>query len=253
MSNFAMKERYVYRERRRFLIALAAVVGFTLSASAQDSRNVRAGVVQSVDGVPLKLVWVQELGVWRGHLTEADGRFTYPAGKRAALLFVKEGFRPEIRMTTASEAPGELSVVLTPEQEPARSLPLCYRHGRDATIHEFEVARVRGLKVIRCRDVDYVEYSATYTGGGSVARLSSMTGILVGGLTPTPEWVTGLRSLTVRSIKCGYDGWFDLRGVSAEGLESRWVGYSFAHVEYSKIPWAIARYFDKAIDKGCCR
>ena len=241
------------RERRGLVIALAAAIGFTLSASAQDSKNVRAGVVQSADGVPLKLVWVQEFGVWRGRLTEVDGRFTYPAGRGATLLFVKEGFRPEIRMTTGSEAPGELSVVLTPEHEPARSLPLCYRHGRDATIHEFEVARVRGLKVIRRRDADYVEYSASHTDRGAVARLSSMTGIHVGGLTPTPEWVAGLGSLTVRSLKCGDDEWFDLCGVSAEGLESRWVSYAFAHVEYSRSPSAAARYFDKAIDKGCCR
>jgi hypothetical protein len=233
-------------------IALAAAVRTTPQASAQAPKTVRTGVVQSVDGVPLKFVWVQELGALRGRLTEADGQFAYPAGRRATLLFVKDGFRPEIRVTGGSEAGGELFVVLQPEDKPARSLPFCYRHGQN-TIHELELGGVRGVQVRRNRDADYVEYSATYDYGGRVVRLSSMSGIHVAGLTPTTEWLRGLESLTVRSLRVGDDQWFDLRGTSAEGLESRWVGYAFAHVEYSRVPPPVARVFDKAIDNGCCR
>ena len=96
-------------------------------------------------------------------------------------------------------------------------------------------------------------YDATYDHGGSRWHLSSNTGIYVRGLTPQPDWVAGLLSLTVRSLRCGEDQWVDLRGVSDAGMKSRWIGYAFSHVEYSKVPPQVASVFDKAIDRASCK
>jgi len=221
-------------------------------ALAQAGANVRQGVIRSTDGAVLKLVWVQELGTWNGRLTDADGQFQFPAGKPATLLFDKDGFRPEIRLTTGSEGPDDMSVVLEPEARAALNLRSCRRRG-GCPFCELELAKAPGLQIARGGDVDFAAYYATYKRGGFFGELGSMTGVHVGGLTPTPAWVAGLSSFTVRSLRCGGDQWIDLRGVSPQGLESRWVGYAVGHVEYSNVPTPVARIFDKAIDGGCCR
>lgn len=79
-----------------------------------------------------------------------------------------------------------------------------------------------------------------------------MTGVHVGGLTPAPAWVGGLSGFSVGTIGCGGVQWIDLRGSSAGGLESRWVGYGLSFLQYSKVPPDAARAFDRAIEGGCC-
>jgi len=71
-------------------------------------------------------------------------------------------------------------------------------------------------------------------------------------MTPTRDWVAGLKSPPVGSLTCGGNQWFDLRGVTDSGLQSRWLGGLDSEVVYSKIPTSVAKIFDKAIDKGCC-
>jgi hypothetical protein len=236
---------------RRFVVALIAAGGFVSSAPAQAPENIQPGVVRSIDGRLLDQVWVQELGTWRGRNTEANGRFGFPGGKPATLLFFKGGFRPLIRATTGSEGLDGISVVLEPEPRAALNLRSCRRHV--GLLPELQPARVPGLQLRRAGDVDFAGYYATYKHDGFLGELSSMTGIHVGGETPTPEWVAGLSSFTVRSLTCGGDQWFDLRGATETGLESRWIGEGGSHVEYSKVPAPVAKVLDKALDNGCCR
>jgi hypothetical protein len=234
-----------------FVVAVVAAGCLSSSSIAQAPKPARAGLVRSSDGSPLNQVWVQHIGAWGGSLTKADGRFLLPTGK-STLLFVKDGFRPEIRVITSSEDNGGLSVVLEPEPKAAVILPSCKLQGGSPLL-ELQPARFRGVQLKRGGDVDFGAYDATYRYGGSVWDFRSMTGIHVQGVIPTPEWAAGLSSFTVRSLKCGDYQWFDLRGTSASGHESRWVGYSCSHVEYSNVPSPVARVFDKAIDNGCCR
>lgn len=165
---------------------------------------------------------------------------------------MKDGFRPEIRSVTGSEGTTELNVPLEPESGVSPSLRSC-RSQRPGPLRELELGSARGLELKRGGDVDFTGYAAKYKANGSVASLTSMTGIHVSGLTPTPDWVAGLSAFTVRAVRCGGFQWIDLRGVSAGGLQSRWIGYAFGHVEYSKVPLGAARRFDDAIDRGCCR
>lgn len=210
------------------------------------------GTVRSVGGEPLKLVWVQELGSWNGSLTKADGRFLLPSGKATTLLFDKPGYRPKLRTLGGSEAQADWSITLEPEGQAALDLRSC-QPVRSGSIHQIKLAPVRGLKIKRGREVDFAAFSAMFTYQGAVAYISGSNGIHVAGMTPTPDWSDGVSSLSVQSVKCGGDYWFDLRGSSPGGLESRWVGYAFAHVEYSKVAAPVARVLDKSIDGGCCR
>ena len=234
-----------------FLLVLVAGSCIPSASLAQTSKYPRTGEVRSSEGSPLTQVWVQPLGSWEGSLTKADGEFLLPSGK-STLLFLKDGFRPEIRALTGSENSGDVSVVLEPEPKAALTLRPCRRQGGNP-LAELEPASTRGVHLKRGGDVDFGAYDATYSYGGSIWDCGSMTGIHVQGLTPSPAWVAGVSSLTVRSLKCGDYQWFDLRGTSAEGRISRWIGYSFSHVEYSKVPPEVSRVFDKAIDTGCCR
>lgn len=236
-------------------VVLLGVVAITASCSlrsalAQGASSLRTGVVRSPVGRPITQVWVQQLGAWSGSFTKADGRFMFAAGT-STLLFVRDGFQPEIRLVTGADDDRELSVVLEPEQAAALTLRSCGLLG--AALREIEPAKVRGLKLKHGGDVDFTAYAADYSYGRSVWHLTSMTGIHAGGLTPTPDWVAGISSFTVRSLKCGGEQWFDLRGASVEGRESRWVSEGLSHVEYSNVPTPVARVFDKAIDNGCCR
>jgi len=219
---------------------------------AEAPDKVQSGVVRSTDGGHLSQVWVQELGTWRGRPTEADGRFQFPGGKPITLLFYKDGFRPQIRVTTGAEDADGLSVVLEREASAALILRSCGRQ-RGCPLCEIELSRVRGLRMKRWHGVESHGYYARYERDGFVAELSSETGVHVGGLSPRPAWVAGLSSFTIRSLRCGGEQWIDLRGVTETGLEStRWVG-GIGFVEYSKVPGPVARAFDKAIDNGCCR
>ena len=194
---------------------------------------------------------VQELGASRGRDADSSGQFQFPRGKPVTILFLKDGFSPQIRMISGSEDLNSLSVVLEPESKTALKLRSCRRERW--LLPELDPAKVRGLQFRRHPNIEYASYSATYKYGGSVAYLSSMTGIHVGGLTPTPEWVAGLSAFTVRSLMCGGTQWFDLRGATDTALQSRWVGTAGSHVECSKVPAPVAQVLDKAIDNGCCR
>jgi hypothetical protein len=242
-----MNLRYV----RTFVVALVAAVGISSAAFAQAAEKVGSSVVRSTDGGILSQVWVQELGARRGRLIGPDGRFQFTVGKPVTLLFYKGGFRPQIRVTTGSEGTDDLSVLLDHEAVAAVSLRFCRRQ-RGCPLCEIEPFKVPGLRIKRIHNIEYDGYDATYRHGGSCGVLSSVTGVHVGGLSPTPAWVAGLSSFTVRSVRCGGEQWFDLRGVTEAGLESRWVGGA-GYVEYSKVPGPVARAFDKAIDNGCCR
>jgi hypothetical protein len=246
-----MNPRRVRTAIRRFAVALIAAVDFASSAPAQVPENTQSGVVRSTDGRLLEQVWVQELGASWGRGTEADGRFEFPGGKPATLLLFKGGFRPQIRLTTGSEGLDGTSVVIEPEPRAALNLRSCGRHV--GLLPELRPARVPGLQLRRAGDVDFAGYYATYKHDGVLGDLSSMTGIHVGGETPTPDWVAGLSSFTVRSLMCGGDQWFDLRGATETGLQSRWIGEGGSHVEYSKVPAPVAKVLDKALDNGCCR
>jgi hypothetical protein len=142
--------------------------------------------------------------------------------------------------------------VLQPEPEATATLRSCTRQ-QGAPAPGLEIGRARGIRLKHSHDVDFTAFDAQYVYQGAVWGLSSMTGVLVGGWNPAPDWVAGLSAFAIRSIKCGEYRWFDLRGTSADGLLSRWVGYGFSYVEYSKVPPPVARVFDKAIDTGCCR
>jgi hypothetical protein len=192
------------------------------------------------------------LGTWSGRATGADGQFQFSAGKPVTLLFVKDGFRPDLRAIAYPEDIGDVSVVLEPEGRAALNLPLCGRHG-SIPLRELEPGPARGISLRHSSGGDYIRYHASYIYRGSEVYFESMTGIYAGGLTPTPEWAAGLSSFTVRSLSFGGDQWFDLRGTTQQGLQSRWVGYAGTHVAYSKIPAPVARLFDKAIDNECCR
>lgn len=242
-----MNIRYI----RTFAAALIAAVCISFFAFAQGPEKVRSGVVRSTDGGTLSKVWVQELGTWRGRFTEADGSFQFAGGKAVTLLFDKDGFRPQIRLTTGSEGADELSVVMVHEVSGALNLRSCRRQ-REFSLCEIELPKVPGLRIERWHGVESHGYNAKYKQDGFLGELTSETGVHVGGMSPKPEWVAGLSSFTVRSLRCGCETRFDLRGTTQAGLQSRWVG-GFGFVEYSKVPGAVARAFDKAIDNGCCR
>jgi hypothetical protein len=235
--------------QRKRLSLVGLIAPTMLVASLLSAESLGKGTVKSMSGVPLAQVWVQELGTWRGSLTKADGAFMFLLGKPATLLLAKDGFRPEIISTTGTETDGELSVLLHPESEMV-NLRRCRRQ-RHGSLPELELGRTPQVHVKRGGDVDFTAYAATYTTSGEVLR--SMTGLHVAGLTPTPDWAKGLSSFTVRSIKCGGVQWIDLRGVSSDGLRSRWVGWAASHLEYSKVSKSAALAFDRAIDHGCCR
>jgi hypothetical protein len=232
-------------------VGLIGVGRLPVSALDQINKYIRTGVVRSSEGSPLDQVWVERLGAGssNGSVTKADGLFQFPTGKHT-LLFYRDGYRPEVRVVSGSQDSGDLSVILQPEPKAALTLRLCGRKG--VPIRELEPAGVHGLHVKRSHDVDFVSYDAAYSYGGSEWYLSSMTGVHVGGMIPRPEWARELSSFTVRTLKCGDYQWYDLRGISPQGLESRWLG-SVGYVEYSNVPPPVARVFDKAIDHGCCR
>ena len=233
--------------RLAVFVAIALTAMQSTPAWAQEAGDIGTGMVRSEDGAPLRLVWVQELGPRLGRLTESDGRFTFTAGKPVSLLLYKDGFRPQVIAVSGSEERSGLSVVLAADPKPNLVLRSC--KGGTALIPEIEPAGMGGVRLRRGGDADFSSYTATYMYGGSEWNFSSMTGAHVDGIAPGPEWVAGLSSFTVRSLKCARAYWFDLRGVTADGLESRWLGY-IGFVEYSKVPPAVARMFDKAIDTG---
>jgi hypothetical protein len=229
------------------------IVPLTICAIALLAQRLGSGTARSTTGEPLEHVWVQELGAWSGALTTADGVFAFTLGKPATLLLSKDGFRPEIRLTAGTEKQGELTVVMQPAPDASLKLPSCERQGA-GPLRELKLGTTGKLHVKSGGGADFVGYSATYAKNRATAAvLSSMTGIHVAGLTPTPDWVRGLSSFTLRTIECGGVQWTDLRGVSETGLQSRWVGYSLSHLEYSKVSPEAARAFDSAIDNGCCR
>lgn len=186
-------------------------------------------------------------------LTNADGVFAFDPEKSATLLLAKDGFLPELVHTNSAESGGRINVVMRPETEPSLILPSCGQ-GRGEVFRELELAKRRSIRVTRGGDVDYICYSATYRAKGLTAVLGSSAGIYISGLAPSPEWLRGLSSLSLRSINCGGKQWIDLRGVSeGSGQESRWIGYAMSYVEYSNLPTEAARAFDIAIERGCCR
>jgi len=231
---------------------LSVLIALMLGGAISQAPQRGTGLVYSASGQPLEGVWVQELGTWNGTRTKADAVFSFGLGKPETLLLAKDGFQPRIVTTSGTERPGELRVIMEPSHEASLSIGSCKRQW-PGPLRELEIRRAAQLRVTRGGDVDFRGYSATYVKDRTPFSLSSMTGMHVSGLTPTPDWVAGLSGLSVRSIKCGGFEWIDLRGVSALGLESRWVGYSFGHLEYSKVPGNAARVFDAAIDNGCCR
>jgi hypothetical protein len=206
------------------------------------------GVVTGPAGEPLSNVWVQELGAWSGTVTKADGVFGFPLGRKLTLLFAREGSGPEIRMVAGTEP--ELSQIMLPLSDTPASLSPCRDRGQGLLI-EIDLAKVPSLVVKRGGDVDFFGYTATYTAKGATAILSSMTGMHIAGLTPTPDWVKGISSFTVQSLKCGSVQWIDLRGVSGAGFESRWIGFPQGFLEYSNVPSEAARTFDHAIGGAC--
>jgi hypothetical protein len=189
------------------------IVPLALLATLLQAQQLGKGTVRSSTGATLDRVWVQELGSWNGSPTKADGGFAFPLGKPATLLLARDGFRPEILLTTGIETDGEIRVVMRREPD-ALSLGSC-KQQESGPLPELELAKTVNVQVKRGGDVDFVGYTATYTKNGeAAATLGSMTGLHIGGLTPTPDWVRGLSSFTVRSIKCGEVHWIDLRGVS---------------------------------------
>jgi len=232
------------------LSVLIAGSWFSSCFVAQAQDNVRWGVVRSNDGKTMDRVWVQKLGAW-WRATEADGRFDFPSGEAPiTLLFFKDGFRPQLRVVGTSEGLDGLTVVLEPETAAAVKLRSCRQHGRLLPV--LEPLRVQGLRLRQLRDAEYAGYSGTYEYHGSPAEFWSSTGVHSGAMTPTRDWVAGLKSLAVGSLTCGGNQWFDLRGATDSGLESRWLGGLDSEVVYSKVPAPVADVFDKAIDKGCC-
>lgn len=243
--------------RTAIAVVLISFALFAMGPSGHSGREQavwpqRTGVVRSPTGSPLGLVWVQELGTWNGRLTEVDGGFRFPADKPITLLFAKDGFMPKIWTTSASKGLGDLSIVMDLEPAGTISLRSCGRLG-SGPLRELEPATTHGMQATRRSGSDFIAYSAKYITGGSVVFVSGSTGIHVAGLTPTPDWVAGLSSFTVRAFRCGGFQWIDLRGVSSQGLQSRWVGYPFGDLAYSRIPATAAGVLDKAIDNGCCR
>jgi hypothetical protein len=207
------------------------------------------GVVTGPGGEPLSNVWVQELGAWTGTVTKADGVFAFPLGRKLTLLFAGQGLRPEIRMMAGTDT--ESSLTMLPLSDTPASVSLCRDRGQGPLI-EIELAKIPSLVVKRGGDVDFFGYTAAYTAKGATAILSSMTGMHAAGLTPTPDWVKGISSFSVQSLRCGKVQWIDLRGASGAGLESRWIGYPQGQLEYTRVPSEAARTFDRAIGAGCC-
>jgi hypothetical protein len=234
--------------RKRLNLA-RLIAALALVASLLKAETLGKGTVKSPSGAPLGQVWVQELGTWKGSLTKTDGAFMFPLGKPTTLLLTKDDFRPEIISTTGAGTDPELGVVLHPEPNTA-NLRCCMRQ-RHGLLPEFELGKTSQVEVKHDGGADFVAYTASITTTGEV--LKSVTGLHVAGLTPTPDWAKGLSSLTVRSIKCGGVQWIDLRGVSDDGLGSRWIGWGASQLEYSKVSKKAALLFDRAIDKGCCR
>jgi hypothetical protein len=236
---------------RTFLVIVSS---FPCGTPFQLQRT--TGVVRSADGPALGNVWVQELGEWNGSLSKADdGLFRFTSGRPSRLLFTKEGFRSQIRVTTGFERPEELSVLLALESDSRRVLPSCKNQKEQessTSLRELKLKRTHDIQLKKGGDVDFVGYAATYTIDGIVASLASMTGIHVAGLSPNPDWTKGITEFTVSNFTCGGYQWIDLRGTSEDGLQSRWVGYALSYVEYSKVPSEAARAFDDAIDSGCC-
>ena len=152
------------------------------------------GVVRSADGPPLGDVWVVELGEWGGNRSQADGSFQFRSGRPTVLLFTKEGFRSQLRATTGSERPDELSVQLEVESDPRRVLARCDNReaGSSNPLRVLKLRKSSGIQVKKGGDVDFTSYAATYTRHGLAALLSSQTGPLTRGLSPTPDWTKGL-------------------------------------------------------------
>jgi hypothetical protein len=223
-----------------------------INGFAQSDESPTYGYVRSADGTVLGQVWVQELGKPRGCFSGVSGEFQLSMKRAVTLLFVKDGFRPALRTITSTKEDGQISVVLDPEPSAALKLPLCQRHGI-IPIREVVSKNMRHIILTPGKNVDFSSYVAYYEHKGSELYFASMAGVHVAGETPTPEWVAGVTSLSVRSMKCGDSLGFDLRGSTGLGVASRWIGLPGSHVEYSRIPSSVARIFDEAIDGGCCR
>jgi hypothetical protein len=235
----------------RWLLIVIGVGCFWSGLYAQAHVSTGRVVVRSIDGKAVSGVWALQLGSEFGHTTESDGRFDFPPGEvPVTLMFFKDGFRPELRVIDPSEIIDGLVVTLEAETTAVLTVRSCGRH--KSVLREWEPAKVHGLELRRGGDVDFTGYYGTYDYQGSKAYLSSETGVHMSGLTPRPEWFAGLSSFTIRSITCGDEQWFDLRGSTEKGLRSRWVGHPASHIEYSKVPAQLADIFDRAIDKGCC-
>jgi hypothetical protein len=228
---------------------LLSLILLSTTAITGSAQPLGVGTINTQTGEPLSHVWVQEIGSWNGSLTKGDGIFLFHIGTPVTLMFAKDGFRPQVREVTGTD--NELNVVMTPAAGRSARLGDCNRRS-DVTFPEIRVAKTHGILLKRETGTDFVGYTATYRSKRVAAVLSSMTGIHVAGLTPTPTWAEGLSRFTVGSLTCGGVQWIDLRGFSGEGLESRWIGYGLGHLEYSKAPAEAARAFDSAIERGCC-
>ncbi len=234
-------------------VSVMLVAFTTLVARPLEAQRLVSGTVKSTAGAPLDRVWVQQLGTWKGSFTKADGVFSFPLGEPAALLLARDGYTPEIIATTGSERDGEQTVTMRRDTDAALNIRACRRPGT-GLFPELELEPASNVKVKHGGEVDFAGYTATYRANGKPSGvLASMTGVHVAGLTLTPDWVKGLSSLTVGSVKCGAVQEIDLRGVSEGGLRSRWIGYAFGYAEYSRVPEKVAAAFDRAIDHGCCR
>lgn len=147
---------FTFRQRAPIVLLIAFATctdsPHSLVAAFQDST--RGGIVRSPDGRPLSSVWVQELGTWDGNYTKADGRFLIPTDKPTRLLFVKDGYEPQLQATPGSANSGVWAVLLEPERAHAVVLRSSFRPSK-SQFHELELARMLGLQTKRGREADF--------------------------------------------------------------------------------------------------
>jgi len=219
--------------------------------------SLRGGIsvtVRSTVGEAVMDVSVRDLTGCSGYgKTTSNGTLLLSDCQHMVLLLTRKGYRPAVQVVDAGVVDRNLVVTLEPDNGTGWTAPVCGRPGPGVPMKTIELKPPRGVRFKRFGDVDFSGYKIDFQEGKHADNLVSMSGTHASDGSPSSFWMMGLTQFEARSFHCGeFDG-IDIRGFSPDGKQSRWVGYFYSFVEYSRVSKEAADFFDRIISQACCR
>lgn len=223
------------------------VVSLALLALARVSGGQVTGRVETDGGLPVAAVRVTDLLSGRFVATSSPtGDFSSAHPAPLVLLLERPEYAPAIRIVQPPST--HVAIRMRPDSAAGWTVPPCRGAGAAAGPREIRFRWPRGVK--RLIDADFHGFEYSYPSRGT-ARLESMTGTSASRNYPPAAWVRGLNHLTVRRVALGSLYGLDIRGQTADGSYSRWLGYFYSFAAYSRAPKNASTAFDRIMESAC--